>query len=112
MTLTTIHAAKTHLSRLIQQACNGEAIVIARGKTPLVRLTSRIINRLPHKGSISTAESEALWQQALAPEKELTGEPLAWNRRYVDYCRENALLPGSFQCAIAPAMPTTGSSRT
>ncbi len=62
----------------------------------MVRLTSRIINRLPHKGSISAAESEALWQQALAPEKELTGEPLAWNRRYVDYCRENALLPGSF----------------
>ena len=77
MTLTTIHAAKTHLSWLIQQACNGEDIVIARGKTPLVRLTSRFINRLPHKGPISTAESEALWQQALAPEKELTGEPLA-----------------------------------
>ena len=78
----------------------------------MVRLTSRIINRLPHKELISADESEALWQQALAPEKELTGEPLAWNRRYVDYCRENALLPGSFQCAIAPAMPTTGSSRT
>ena len=62
----------------------------------MVRLTSRIINRLPHKELISAAESEALWQQALAPEKELTGEPLAWNRRYVDYCRENALLPGSF----------------
>ena len=38
MTLTTIHTAKTHLSRLIQQACNGEDIVIARGKTPLVHL--------------------------------------------------------------------------
>ena len=38
MTLTTIHAAKTHLSRLIQQACNGKDIVIARGKTPLVHL--------------------------------------------------------------------------
>ena len=62
----------------------------------MVRLTSRIINRLPPKGSISAAESEALWQQALAPEKQLTGEPLAWNRRYVDYCRENAMLQGSF----------------
>ena len=38
MTLTTIHAAKTHLSRLIQRACNGEDFVIARGKTPLVHL--------------------------------------------------------------------------
>jgi antitoxin (DNA-binding transcriptional repressor) of toxin-antitoxin stability system len=38
MILTTIHAVKTHLSRLIQRACNGEDIVIARGKMPLVHL--------------------------------------------------------------------------
>ncbi|NQU60185.1 MAG: type II toxin-antitoxin system Phd/YefM family antitoxin [Rhodospirillales bacterium] len=38
MTQTTIHAAKTHLSKLIKRACAGEDIVIARGKTPLVRL--------------------------------------------------------------------------
>ena len=38
MTEMTIHAAKTHLSRLIQRACAGEDIVIAKGKTPLVRL--------------------------------------------------------------------------
>ena len=38
MILITIHAVKTHLSRLIQRACNGEDIVIARGKTPLVHL--------------------------------------------------------------------------
>jgi antitoxin (DNA-binding transcriptional repressor) of toxin-antitoxin stability system len=34
----TVHAAKTHLSRLIAKACAGEEVVIARGKTPLVRL--------------------------------------------------------------------------
>ena len=34
----TIHTAKTHLSRLIERACAGEDIVIARGKTPVVRL--------------------------------------------------------------------------
>ena len=33
-----IHAAKTHLSRLIEQACAGEEIVILRGKVPVVRL--------------------------------------------------------------------------
>ena len=33
-----IHAAKTNLSRLIERACAGEEIVIARGKTPVVRL--------------------------------------------------------------------------
>jgi prevent-host-death family protein len=34
----TIHAAKTHLSRLIERACAGEDVVIARGSTPVVRL--------------------------------------------------------------------------
>ena len=38
MTQTTIHAAKTHLSKLIKRACAGEDIVIARGKEPMVRL--------------------------------------------------------------------------
>jgi prevent-host-death family protein len=33
-----IHEAKTHLSRLIQEALEGEEIVIARGNEPLVRL--------------------------------------------------------------------------
>jgi antitoxin (DNA-binding transcriptional repressor) of toxin-antitoxin stability system len=35
---TTIHAAKTDLSRLIKRACAGEDIVIARGDMPVVRL--------------------------------------------------------------------------
>lgn len=34
----TVHAAKTHLSKLIERACAGEEVVIARGKTPVVRL--------------------------------------------------------------------------
>ncbi len=34
----TMHAAKTHLSRLIERACAGEEIVIARGKDPVARL--------------------------------------------------------------------------
>jgi prevent-host-death family protein len=33
-----IHEAKTNLSRLIEKACRGEEIVIARGKDPVVRL--------------------------------------------------------------------------
>jgi antitoxin (DNA-binding transcriptional repressor) of toxin-antitoxin stability system len=35
----SIHAAKTQLSRLVQQAEKGEEVVIARGSTPVVRLT-------------------------------------------------------------------------
>lgn len=33
-----IHEAKTHLSRLIQEALEGEEVVIAKGNRPLVRL--------------------------------------------------------------------------
>lgn len=35
---TPIHAAKTHLSRLIDRALAGEDVVIARGTKPVVRL--------------------------------------------------------------------------
>ncbi len=35
---TPIHAAKTHLSRLIDRALAGEDVVIARGTRPVVRL--------------------------------------------------------------------------
>ena len=34
----SVHAAKTNLSRLIERACAGEVVVIARGKVPVVRL--------------------------------------------------------------------------
>jgi prevent-host-death family protein len=34
----TIHAAKTNLSKLIERACAGEEVVIARGKVPVVRI--------------------------------------------------------------------------
>jgi prevent-host-death family protein len=38
MATITIHKAKTQLSRLIEKACRGEEIVIARGKRPVVKL--------------------------------------------------------------------------
>lgn len=38
MTTFTVHAAKTNLSRLIEQALRGEEVVIARGDQPVVRL--------------------------------------------------------------------------
>ena len=38
METVTIHKAKTELSRLIEKACRGEEIVIARGKKPVVKL--------------------------------------------------------------------------
>ena len=36
----TIHAAKTHLSRLIARAEAGEEIIIARGRKPVVKLVA------------------------------------------------------------------------
>ncbi len=36
--MVTIHDAKTNLSRLIQQASEGEDIIIARGSKPVARL--------------------------------------------------------------------------
>ena len=38
MQQVTIHAAKTHLSRLIEAALKGEEIIIAKGSKPVVRL--------------------------------------------------------------------------
>lgn len=38
MPTVTIHAAKTNLSKLIERACAGEEIIIARGSLPVVRL--------------------------------------------------------------------------
>lgn len=36
--IVTVHEAKTNLSRLIEKACRGEEIIIARGRDPVVRL--------------------------------------------------------------------------
>lgn len=38
MTQATIHEAKTHLSKLIRRALDGEEVVIANRERPLVRL--------------------------------------------------------------------------
>jgi prevent-host-death family protein len=54
----TVHQAKTNLSRLLEEACAGKEVVIARGSQPvakLVPLTSAAKNRVPGslKGLIS-----------------------------------------------------------
>ncbi|MEA1650949.1 type II toxin-antitoxin system prevent-host-death family antitoxin [Nitrospirillum sp. BR 11164] len=38
MRQVTIHAAKTHLSKLIEAALNGEEVIIAKDGKPVVRL--------------------------------------------------------------------------
>jgi prevent-host-death family protein len=39
MSVVTVHAAKTNLSKLLARVEAGEEIVIARGKIPIARLT-------------------------------------------------------------------------
>jgi prevent-host-death family protein len=38
MPIVNIHAAKTHLSRLVEKAAAGEEIIIAKAGTPLAKL--------------------------------------------------------------------------
>lgn len=40
MRVVNIHAAKTHLSRLVEQAAAGEAFVIAKAGKPMVQVTA------------------------------------------------------------------------
>ena len=45
MSTYTLYNAKTHLSSLIDQACAGEEIIIAKGKQPLVKLVPLQVGR-------------------------------------------------------------------
>ena len=46
MRTVTVHAAKTHLSELIQEACSGEEVVICRGRKPVARLVAYELPRV------------------------------------------------------------------
>lgn len=50
----SIHEAKTHLSRLIQQALSGERVVIARGSEPVIELTPIVNVEKPRRLGVST----------------------------------------------------------
>lgn len=48
--IVNIHEAKTHLSKLIQEALTGEDIIIAKGNKPLVRLVVYEEDDTPRQG--------------------------------------------------------------
>ena len=61
MVTVNIHEAKTHLSRLIAQAVNGESIVIAKAGKPLVKIVALDAPAAPQRlgfmdGQISVPE--------------------------------------------------------
>jgi len=49
MAVVNIHQAKTHLSRLVDQAVDGEEIIIAKAGKPLVRLSPVAQHRPPRR---------------------------------------------------------------
>jgi prevent-host-death family protein len=69
----TIHKAKTNLSRLIEEACEGGDVIIARGKQPVARLVplamsrkKRVSGRLKGKIRISRSFFEPMSKAELA----------------------------------------------
>ena len=51
-----IHEAKTHLSRLLEQAMAGEEVIIRKAGRPLVRLTP--VERAPVRRRIGSAKGD------------------------------------------------------
>ena len=99
MASITIHAAKTHLSRLIARAAAGEEIIILHGKTPVARLTA--IARKPTKRKFGAYRGEFEVPETFfdpLPEKELRafegegydGDPLGHARAAVVDDRRSA----------------------
>jgi prevent-host-death family protein len=61
MEITNIHEAKSNLSKLIEQALQGEDVVIAKAGMPVVRLVPIPVDTSPRvggqwKGRVSIAE--------------------------------------------------------
>ncbi len=59
MKIVSIHEAKSHLSRLIREAQHREEIVIARGKTPIVKLVLVETELEPCARVLGTAKGKA-----------------------------------------------------
>ncbi|MGI4953478.1 MAG: type II toxin-antitoxin system Phd/YefM family antitoxin [Janthinobacterium lividum] len=75
MQIVNIHAAKTHLSRLVDAAASGEEIVIARAGRPIARLVPlqdavvrprRQLGRLAGEFTVPTDFDAPLPEQVLA----------------------------------------------
>ncbi len=68
MILVNTHEAKTHLSRLLDQAAAGEDIVIAKAGSPVARLVPYEAKRSPRKLGLLTGrvmESADCWEPDL-----------------------------------------------
>ena len=59
MHTVTIHEAKTHLSRLIQESLAGEEVIIAKGKVPLVKIQP--LEQATKKRQLDTAKGMLIY---------------------------------------------------
>ncbi|MBX9586816.1 MAG: type II toxin-antitoxin system prevent-host-death family antitoxin [Gammaproteobacteria bacterium] len=50
MTIVTIHDAKTHLSKLINDTLAGKSVIIAKAGVPVVKLTKYSYKITPRQG--------------------------------------------------------------
>lgn len=69
----TVHQAKTNLSRLLEEACSGKEVIIARGTEPVARLVpfgaasrKRVPGRLAGKISYTKDAFDPLTDKELA----------------------------------------------
>jgi prevent-host-death family protein len=69
MTVVNIHQAKTHLSRLLEQAVMGEEIIIAKAGKPVARIVP-IAGPKPRKPGIAKGQVTDDFFEPL-PEEEL-----------------------------------------
>lgn len=72
MKIVNVHEAKTHLSRLLDRAHDGEEIVIAKSGEPYARL-------LPLAGRAPTREAGTLKDQVTIGENFFDDLPAGWN---------------------------------
>jgi len=64
----TIHQAKTHLSRLLQQVEAGEEVVVCRGKLPVARIVPSCPSRVARpKVGKATSQRFDISEDAFAP---------------------------------------------
>jgi len=85
MTLINIQAAKTHLSRLVEDVIAGKDIVLGKAGKPMVRLIPYKVAKPMRKGGQFHGE---VWQSAdcWAPDEDLLGDaPLVTTSESVEY---------------------------
>ncbi len=79
-TPVNIQAAKTHLSRLVEQAANGEEVIIAKAGKPMAKLVPYKATRKPRTPGLLAGqgfwESPDCWEPDEELIKQMTEGPL------------------------------------